>query len=239
MSSLSDIGNLIYVYLDSIKPGEVTNAPEFLVNAAANLLNQKGGRNWVPIVVKETGRDQYQVVGNSFVYAVAEAAGLKQVWCIVADSSDETAEITKVLVGEVVPKINLSTASREDIKAALQYVIEQPGSPLKGVKIAIATNRIEEAPRQSWKSLDPIASLKCGITKGKKLNALKEVFYLTPSVSKSVEKDNNGAAEQNGLKTGDGLDKKTVTELRGMAKEHQIAGYSKMKKPELVAALRK
>ncbi|HEY9858913.1 MAG TPA: Rho termination factor N-terminal domain-containing protein [Candidatus Obscuribacterales bacterium] len=229
MSSLSDIGNLIYLYLDSIQPGEATDAPEFLINAAANLLSQRGGRNWIPIVVREIGRDQYQVVGNSFVYAVAEAAGLKQVWCVIADSSDETAEITKVLAGEVIPKINLSTASREDIMAALQYAIEQPESALKGVKIAIATNRIEEAPRHSWKSLDPIASLKCGITKGKKLNALKEVFYLTPQPKAVAPPSEDPPTD---------LDKLTVARLKELAKKHQIAGYSKMKKPELVEILR-
>jgi hypothetical protein len=78
------------------------------------------------------------------------------------------------------PKINLSKASRDEIMAALRYLIEQPGSVLKTVKLAVATNRIDEAPRQYWKNFDPITNLKCGITKGKKLDALKQVFYLTP-----------------------------------------------------------
>ncbi|HEY9660834.1 MAG TPA: hypothetical protein V6C65_20460 [Allocoleopsis sp.] len=64
--------------------------------------------------------------------------------------------------------------------AALEYLIEQPGSVLKTVKSAVATNRIDEAPRQYWKTLEPIVNLKCGITKGKKLEALKQVFYLEP-----------------------------------------------------------
>jgi len=74
----------------------------------------------------------------------------------------------------------LSTASREEIKSALQFLIEQPNSPLKTVKLATATARIDEAPRQFWKSLDSIVALKCGITKGKRLDLLKTVFYLTP-----------------------------------------------------------
>ncbi len=47
-------------------------------------------------------------------------------------------------------------------------------------KLATATARIDEAPRQFWKSLDSIVALKCGITKGKGLDLLKTVFYLTP-----------------------------------------------------------
>lgn len=63
--------------------------------------------------------------------------------------------------------------------AALEYLIEQPGSVFKTVKSA-ATNRIDEAPRQGWKTLEPIFNLKCGITKDKKLDALKQAFYLDP-----------------------------------------------------------
>jgi hypothetical protein len=212
--------------MDEIKPGEGTDASEFLITATAKNLNKLGGRNWVPLIVKEIGEDQYEVIGNSFIYAVAEEAGLEKVWCIIADSSDETVELAKVLSGEVTPKISLSTATRDEIKAALQYLIEKPGTDLKSVKLLIATDRIDEAPRQYWKTLEPITNLKCGITRGKKLNALKEVFYLTPQSMPEVIKDSTV------LKT------LTTGELRDMAKKRGIAGYSKKKKDELVELLR-
>jgi len=225
MSNLSNIGNLMHLYIDEIKPGEGTDAPEFLITATARTLNKLGGRNWVPVIVKEIGEDQYEVIGNPFIYAVAEEAGLEKVWCIIADSKDETVELTKVLSGEVTPKIDLSTATRDDIKAALQYLIEKPGTELKSLKLLIATDRIDEAPRQYWKTLEPITKLKCGITSGKKLNALKEVFYLTPQSMPEAIKDITT------LKT------LTAGELKDIAKKRGMTGYSKKKKDELVELL--
>lgn len=225
MSNLNDIGNLMHLYMSEIDPGEGTNAPDFLIRATAKTLNALGGRNWVPVIVKEVGEDQYEVIGNSFIYAVAEAASLEKVWCIIADSSAETTQLTKILSGEIPPKINLSTATRDEIKTALQYLIEKPNSVLKSVKLLVATDRIDEAPRQYWKDLEPITALKCGISKGQKLNALKDVFYLTPQPMPEVVKD---STILNTLSSG---------ELKEMAKKRGIAGYSKMKKNELVKFL--
>ncbi|MBW4565414.1 MAG: Rho termination factor N-terminal domain-containing protein [Mojavia pulchra JT2-VF2] len=227
MNSLSDIGNLMHLYLDEIDPGEGTDAPEFLIKASAHLLNQKGGRNWIPVIVKETGEDKYQVIANSFIYAIAEEAGLDRVWCIITDGSDETVEVTKILAGEEIPKINLSKASRDEIKAALEYLVKQPDSALKAVKPAIATNRIDEAPRQYWKTLEPIINLKCGITKGKKLDALNQVFYLTPQPMPPTITDTKI------LKT------MSTADLKVMAKKRGITGINKMKKDDLVDALSK
>lgn len=238
MSSLSDIGNLMHIYLDDISPNGGTDAPEFLVKASAALLKQKGGRNWIPVVVKQTSEDKYEVIGNSFIYTVAEQAGLERVWCIIADDSDDTVEVTKVLAGEKTPKIDLSKATRDEIMAGLQYLIEQPGSALKTVKLAVATNRIDEAPRDSWQNLNPIIDLKCGITKGAKLDALKQVFYLTPqpipekttkvAVDKTMpEKTSNGGSFKS----------MTVTELKKIAKERGMTIPSKMKKDDLIKAL--
>jgi hypothetical protein len=227
MSDSNDIGNLMSLYLDEIEPSDGTNAPDFLIRASAHLLNQNGGRNWIPVIVKEIGEDKYQVIGNSFIYAVAEEAGLDRVWCIIADDSVDTSKIIKVLAGEEIPKINLSKASRDEIMSALEYLISQPGSVLKTVKLAVATNRIDEAPRQYWKTLDPISNLKCGITKGKKLDALKQIFYLVPQPMPDT------ITEASVLKT------LSTADLKAMAKKRGIVGISKMKKDDLVEVLSK
>lgn len=225
MSTLTDVGNLMYLYLDEIDPGEGIEVSEYLVTATAKVLNQRGGRNWIPVIVKETGKNRYEVIGNSFIYAVAEAAGLERIWCIIADPSNSTTEITKVLAGETIPKISLSTATRDEIVAALKYLTEQPGSALKGIKLAVAANRIDEAPRQYWKTLDPITKLGCGITKGKKLDALKQVFDLTP------EPPTLPITEPAILTMF------SVSELRKMAKERDIKVPSKATKAVLVELL--
>ena len=230
MINSSSIGNLMYLYLEEIQPGDVTNASEFLIRATANVLKEKGGRNWIPIIVKEIDEDSYQVIGNSFIYAVARQAGLEKVWCIIANNSDEAVAITQVLAGEVFPKVNLSTASRDDIVAALQYLIEQPGNPIKGIKLDVAVNRIDEAPRQFWQNFDPVINLKCGITKTK-LDALKSVFYLTPQEPPVKPPTSETTPTLVTLK------KMTVAQLKKIAKEKGITNIAKMKKADLIKVL--
>ncbi len=225
MSNLSDVGNLMYLDLEIIEPGNITNNSEYLINATAKELSNTDGRNWIPLIVKEVAEYRYQIIGNSFIYAVAEAAGLEKVWCIIADDSEETAKVTKILAGEEIPKINLSTASRDEIKSALEYLIEQPDTVLKGVKIPVATNRIDEAPRRYWQDLKPITKLKCGITAGKKIKALEKVFYLTPE---SMPDD---------IKDPKVLNTLTTAELKKIAKQRKLSGYSKFTKTKLVKLL--
>ncbi len=227
MSNLSDVGNLMYLDLEIIEPMEVTNASEYLINATARELNNSDGRNWIPLIVKETAEDSYQVIGNSFIYAVAEAAGLEKVWCIIADNSETTAKLSRILAKEETPRINLSTASAEEIKSALEYLITQPDTPLKRINLLKATNRIDEAPRKYWQDFKPVTKLGCGITAGKKVKALEQVFYLTPESMPDEIKDPNV------------LNSLTTTELKKIAKKRNLSGYSKLKKDELVNLLSK
>ena len=89
----------------------------------------------------------------------------------------------------------------------------------------VVTNCIGEAPRQNWTTLEPITKLKCGISKGIKLDALNEVFYLTPQSLPEVIND---------LTT---LNTLTSAELKAMAKKRGLSGYSKKKKNELIELL--
>ncbi|MBE9031185.1 Rho termination factor N-terminal domain-containing protein [filamentous cyanobacterium LEGE 11480] len=225
MKPLTNVGSLLYLYLEEIDPGDGAELSDFIVQAGAQLLRQDNQRNWVPLIVKEISKKQYQVMGNSLVYAIAEAAGVERVWCIVADEQPITEELCRVLTGEQVPKINLSLASHDEIYAAFQYLLNVPGSPLKGVKLAVAVSRVDEAPRQYWKNFTPITKLKCGITKGKKLDTLKSVFYLEPQPLPEVITDPVL------------LEEFKVSELKKMAKKRGLSDYTKLKKPDLIKQL--
>ncbi|MFK8182511.1 MAG: Rho termination factor N-terminal domain-containing protein [Phormidesmis sp.] len=221
---LNDIGNLLCLPFDEISPGEPTEVHDFLIQESARLL-RKSQRNWVPLIVKETQPDQYEVIGNTYIYEAISEAGLDRAWCILADASAETAEVSAVLAQDTIPRINLSQASSQQISSALDYLINQPGSILNKVKVASATNRIEEAPRQYWETLKPITKLKCGITAGKKLKALEKIFYVDPEPLPDVITDKKL------------LNSFNATELKKMAKKRGIKGYSKLKKVELVETL--
>ena len=220
---LSDIGNLMCLPFDEIEPGPLTEAHEFLIQEASNLL-RLSQRNWIPIIVKETGIDQYEVVANSFVYEAIAEAGLEEAWCILVDDSIDTALVSSVLAHDTLPRINLSKASRKQISAALDYLIKQPGTLLKGVSVATASTRIDSAPRKYWKTLQPITKLKCKLTKSK-LKELEKVFYLEPEPLPEVITDRAL------------LETFTVSELKKMATKRGIERSSKLKKAEIVNAL--
>lgn len=220
-----EIGTLLHLYLDEIELKEPIETHPFLINNGAKAINEAKGRNWIPLVVKQIDSDQYEVIANSFIFVCAQEAGLKKVWCLIADNSLITEESAKILAQEKIAKIDLATASREEIKLGLDYLIKRSINPLVSVNIATATERIDQANRSLWRAnLAEIPDLKCGITKGKKLDIFKEVFYIKPSISpiKNPEPD---------------LNKLTCQKLKAMAKERGYSGYTKMKKQELIDLL--
>lgn len=180
MSDFDNIGKLMHLPLADIETAEKFSESEFIISAAAESVKESGGRNWIPLIVQEIGDYKYQVVSNYLIYAVAQKADLKRVWCIVIEPDNNSIQQAKILAKEATPKVNLCTAPKETILAAMKYLINEPGSTLKTLDAVKVTNLIAAtANRENWSSFNPIITLKCGITKPK-LNALEKVFYLSP-----------------------------------------------------------
>jgi hypothetical protein len=177
MSNSENIGKLMHLNLSKIESAEPCSESEFIIAGAAEAVLQAGNRNWIPIIVKETGDYQYQVVSNHFVYAVAQQAKLDLVWCIVIDPKPSNIEQAKILAREANPKVNLSTASKDTIIAVIKYLVKEHN--WKNVKPVETANKIVDSNREQWSDFTPLTKLQCGLTKAR-LDFIGKVFSISP-----------------------------------------------------------
>ncbi|WP_293338883.1 hypothetical protein [Microcoleus sp. CAWBG58] len=177
MSNSENIGKLMNLKLSKIESAEQCSESEFIIAGAAEAVLQAGNRNWIPIIVKETGDYQYQVVSNHFVYAVAQQAKLDSVWCIVIDPKPSNIEQAKILAREANPTVNLSTASKDTIIAVLKYLVKEHN--WKNVKPVETANKIVDSNRDQWSDFTPLTKLQCGLTKAR-LDFIAKVFSISP-----------------------------------------------------------
>ena len=177
MSNSENIGKLMNLKLSKIESAEQCFESEFIIAGAAEAVLQAGNRNWIPIIVKETGDYQYQVVSNHFVYAVAQQAKLDSVWCIVIDPKPSNIEQAKILAREANPTVNLSTASKDTIIAVLKYLVQEHN--WKTVKPVEAANKIVASNREQWSDFIPLTKLQCGLSKAR-LDCIAKVFTISP-----------------------------------------------------------
>lgn len=88
--NLSDVGSLMHIYdheiTSSFKASEGHDASEEEIERVAKQVRKDGkGHNWVPVLVRETGEDKYEVVGNHFVYDVMKKANVEKMWTIIVE----------------------------------------------------------------------------------------------------------------------------------------------------------
>jgi hypothetical protein len=177
MSNSENIGKLMHLKLSKIESAEPCSESEFIIAGAAEAVLQAGNRNWIPIIVKETGDYQYQVVSNHFVYAVAQQAKLDLVWCIVIDPKPSNIEQAKILAREEIPTVNLSTASKDTIIAVLKYLVKE--HKWKNVEPVETATKIVDSNREQWSDFTPLTKLQCGLTKAR-LDFIGKVFSISP-----------------------------------------------------------
>ena len=88
MMEYSDIGTFKHTYLDEIdvKPTQRVNSKK--VAEAAKRFKEEG-RNWEPVIVKETGPDRYELIGNAHLYEAAKQAGFERLWTVIGDNNSK------------------------------------------------------------------------------------------------------------------------------------------------------
>lgn len=153
-----------------------SEAQPIIIKAIAQKLSDSG-KNILPVVVRLLGEDKYQAILNTQILDAARQIKLDFVWCIVVNQPMQ--QQVEVELGQVL-WVNLTTATEQELVDTLKYIQAQPNNLLKGVDAASAASKIAAEDRSAWQDFTPIIKLKCGITKGKKLDALTTVFYLTP-----------------------------------------------------------
>lgn len=86
---MRDVGQVMNIYDADISPpsskSKKHNATQQEVDALAKKILETNGKNWVPVIVKQTGEDKYEVVGNHFAYDVMKRAGTGRMWATVVD----------------------------------------------------------------------------------------------------------------------------------------------------------
>ena len=179
MGNFNDIGQLKELPMDSISvKNKANNILEYSILATASEIEKIGNYNPVPVIVTSIGSYKYEVVSNHLTYYACKHLGFEKIYCIVVENDNKIKRLCLILNSELSPKINLTTASREEISSSLRYVKEQ--FKLSKFDIQKATIRITDSPlRKYWESLDEILNLKCGITI-KNLQFFHNVYELHP-----------------------------------------------------------
>lgn len=179
---LPDVGKMMYLPISDIQSDYNLEIPNFIKEGAIDLLHELGGRNWVPIIVKQTQKYKYEVIHHEFVYQILLDGGFERAWCVITDDSEDTLRSIKVFSEQEIPKICLNSASEALILECLTYLAQQPATPLSKVDVNSAASIIASADRRYWNDFSIISKLKCGITRGKKLDVLSTVFKFNPLI---------------------------------------------------------
>ena len=166
----------------------------------------------------------------------------------VIPGNDDAIRAVKIVLGVLTNAICEATGkpldeyvTEEDkVKTQAKEVVKETKELVKEVKKA-ALNKVEEEKPKVEKKVKEVKEKIEEKVKEVKEEAEKQVKKAVKEVKKEAEpkvKEAKKTAESVEKQVED-LTKKTVAELKEMAKNLKIAGYSKLKKDELIAALKK
>jgi hypothetical protein len=140
-----------------------SNVSAMIISVIADEL-KKIGRNVLPVIVKQSGEDKYQVILNDHIIAAARQAKLDFVWCIIVD--DVMEKQLQVEIGKVV-RTNIKTASEKELISFFEFIRTEEKGLSKIDPLLVAKKIVEYRQASSFKDLNFLTKLKCGIGKTK------------------------------------------------------------------------
>lgn len=139
MLESSDMGTLKNAYMDEIGIKNPKKFNEAKLNEAAELI-KKAGWNYDAVVIKETGPDRYEVIGNAFVYEAAKRAGLERINTMIGnDKAEQNLKASRDDEPET-----LTVGPQKD-RASKQYNMEESDT---GTMKIIYLDEIDRKPTQ-------------------------------------------------------------------------------------------
>lgn len=243
----------IYTFQIAIPKSEDLEIPSERRENLERSLTQQGS-NLIPLIVRRTEayseEEEYEVVDGADWCLVAKELDIEKLWVWVFDMTDEQAAAAKEEMQQLLGSSDSSpivvqppSEETESIKPIIQKLDKLSQQvEIINKKVETLTSKIEQVAA-SVKKLE--ANQSTQINNHEKLESLaSQVEQLTEAV-KRIESHLNNLPKSTSRPitrsepTVINYDNMTATQLKVIASERNLTGRSKMKKPELIAALKK
>jgi methyl-accepting chemotaxis protein len=243
----------VYTFQIAIPESEDLEIPlERRENLKRSLTQQ--GSNLIPLIVRRTEayseEEEYEVVDGADWCLVAKELDIEKLWVWVFDMTDEQAAAAKEEMQQLLGSSDSSpvvvqppSEETESIKPIIQKLDKLSQQvEIINKKVETLTSKVEQVAA-SVKKIE--ANQSTQINNQNKLESLtSKVEQLTEAVKRIENLLNNLPESTSGgiippKPTVINYDNMTATQLKVIASERNIMGRSKMKKPELIAALKK
>lgn len=231
----------VYTFQIAIPPSEVLDI-SFERSEYLKLSFAHQGTNLIPLIVRRTEayseEEDYEVVYGIDWLLIAKEVNIEKLWVWVFDMTDEEVAITKQemqqLMGNSNPTPN-ELGLESDEKEQSKPVFELLDRVLQQITIL---NKKIELVATSVKEIKTVESQK-------ELSEDALITKVTTIVKEAIEEIVNKILESSSYRSSTSIVKRkdyesmTVMELKVIASEQNIKGRTKMKKQELIAAIKK
>lgn len=235
----------VYTFQIAIPPSEVLDI-SFERSEYLKLSFAHQGTNLIPLIVRRTEayseEEDYEVVYGIDWLLIAKEVNIEKLWVWVFDMTDEEVTITKQEMQQLMGNSNPTPNELElesDEKGQLKSVLELLDRVLQQITILNKKIELVTASVKEFKTVESQKELSEDTLITKVTKIIKEVI-----AKELIEDVVNKISESSSYRSSSVVKQKdyesmTVMELKVIASEQNIKGRARMKRQELITAIKK